>query len=151
MDNLQIKRLKPEDLLLFQKLIRIFDEVFELNESGIPEESYLENLLQKDSFVSFAVLIDQEVAGGLTAYELPKYYSASSEIFIYDIAILPAYQRKGAGKELLKAVKDYARRKGITEVFVAAHEEDIHALDFYHSAGGRSEKVVHFDFPVKEK
>ncbi|NBA88375.1 GNAT family N-acetyltransferase [Emticicia sp. CRIBPO] len=151
MDNLQIKHLGPEDLPLFQKLIRVFHEVFDLNESEIPEEPYLENLLQKDSFVAFAALVDQEVAGGLTAYELPEYYSASSEIFIYDIAILPAYQRKGAGKELLEAIKEYARKKGITEVFVAAHEEDTHALDFYHSAGGHSEKAVHFDFPVKEK
>ena len=151
MDNLHIKRLKPEDLLLFQKLIRIFDEVFELNGSGIPEESYLESLLQKDAFIAFAAMSDQEVAGGLTAYELPKYHSASSEIFIYDIGIRPAFQRKGVGKELLKVVKDYARRKGITEVFVAAHEEDTHALDFYHAAGGLPEKVVHFDFPVKKK
>lgn len=33
-------------------------------------------------------------------------------------------------------------------MFVAASEEDVHALDFYHSTGGEAEKVVHFNYSL---
>ena len=36
------------------------------------------------------------------------------------------------------------RKNGINEFFVLAHEEDEHAVEFYHSTGGKSEKVVNF-------
>jgi hypothetical protein len=31
-------------------------------------------------------------------------------------------------------------------MFVEAHEEDQHAVNFYYKAGGQAEKVVHFNF-----
>ena len=43
-------------------------------------------------------------------------------------------------------LNDDCRQKGVAEVFVAASEEDTHALDFYRSTGGAAEKVVHFTY-----
>lgn len=90
--------------------------------------------------------MENEIVGGLTAYELPEYYSGESEIFIYDIAIRREFQRKGFGRKLLIILEDYCRQSGIKVMFVAANEEDENALDFYHSTGGKADKVIHFNY-----
>ena len=87
--------------------------------------------------------------GGLTAYELPLYYSEYSEIFIYDVAIKPDFQRKRFGTMLLSALKQYCRDNGIKEFFVEASEEDKYAVHFYQSAGGTAEKVIQFNFEAE--
>lgn len=153
MDNrlLQIKKLGADDLVLFQKLIQLFQEVFEMGDSLTPNETALKSLLSKTSFIAYAAVYENEVAGGLTAYELPMYYSGTSEVYIYDIAVKPEFQRKGAGRELLSALKQYCSLNGIKEMFVEAHEEDQHAVEFYHSTGGQAERVIHFNYPLERK
>ena len=145
-EECQIKRLGSHDVIIFQKLIRLFREVFEMEKPGEAEESYLLALLQKPDFIALCAIVENEIAGGLTAYELPLYYSGGSEIFIYDIAIKPAFQRKGFGRKLLVNLEEYCRQSGIKIMFVAANEEDEHAVDFYHSTGGKAEKVIHFNY-----
>jgi aminoglycoside 3-N-acetyltransferase I len=150
MGKIEIKRLGKQNVLIFQKLIRLFQEVFETEQLIACEESYLERLLEKPGFIAYSAIFENEVVGGLTAYELPMYYTANSEIFIYDIAIRPAFQRKGVGKKLLLSLEEYCRQNGINLMFVAASEEDEHALDFYHSTGGKAEKVVHFNYSIDQ-
>lgn len=90
------------------------------------------------------------VAGGATAYVLAPYHARMPELFIYDVAIATQHQRKGLGAKLIAALKDYCRENNIGEMFVPAHEEDTHALDFYRSTGGKAEKVVLFTYDNKE-
>jgi aminoglycoside 3-N-acetyltransferase I len=146
--NYKIVQLSKENGTLFKKLIHLFNEVFETKNSEYPDESYLIKLLEKTGFIAYAIIINNEVIGGLTAYELPLYYKNCTEVYIYDMAVKPQFQRQGLGKKLIEALKDYCRIKNIKLVFVEAHEEDIHAVDFYRSIGGQAEKVVHFNFPL---
>jgi aminoglycoside 3-N-acetyltransferase I len=88
--------------------------------------------------------VEDEVMGGLTACGLPMYYSNRSEIFLYDLAVKPEYQRMGFGKGLIQSLKEYCIKNGIKEFFVMAHEEDEHAIEFYRATGGRGEKVINF-------
>jgi aminoglycoside 3-N-acetyltransferase I len=145
-----IRRLGKEDMLLARQLIRLFKEVFEMEEEIEVSEPNLIRLLENPAFVAYAAMLKNKIVGGLTAYELPMYYAQGSEMFIYDIAVAPDYQRKGIGKKLLSELNDYCRQKGIAEVFVAANEEDTHALDFYRATGGAAEKVVHFTYFTAE-
>ncbi|MGI8951133.1 MAG: GNAT family N-acetyltransferase [Chitinophagaceae bacterium] len=141
-----IKRLGQNDTLIFKKLIQLFDEVFENEISAPANETHLTTLLSKSEFIAFIAIANNEVAGGLTAYELPMYYLENSEVYIYDIAVKSDFQRKGLGKKMLLALNDYCKQNGIKQMFVEAHDEDNHAIDFYHSASGHAEKVVHFNF-----
>ena len=112
------KRLTANDYKTFEELIKLFEDVFEEVNVVIPKQSYLEDLLNKKDFVVFVATLNDKVVGGLTAYELKKYYSESSEIFIYDIAIDREHQRKGVGKMLLSGLNEYCAEKGIKEIFV---------------------------------
>jgi aminoglycoside 3-N-acetyltransferase I len=139
----EIKRLTTEDLSIFNSLIHLFNAVFE-EESKIGSEANSVRLLNDKRFIVITALVENEVIGGLTAYELPMYYSDRSEIFLYDLAVKSEYQRMGIGKGLIQSLKEYCSENGIKEFFVMAHEEDEHAIEFYHATGGESEKVVNF-------
>jgi aminoglycoside 3-N-acetyltransferase I len=146
--HFEIKKLHTNDVTLFQQLINVFEEVFEIEHPEIPTGVYLEKLLSKSDFVAMVVINNQQVVAGLTAYELHMYYAETSEMFLYDIAVQANFQRKGLGKTLLQALEQYCKEKSIKTMFVAAHEEDTHALDFYHATGGRTEKVRHFSYEI---
>ncbi len=144
----QIKRLASTDFSLFTKLIGLFHGVFAMKNFAPGKEPYLKSLLANPTFIAYVVLDRNEVVGGITAYELPMYYSECSEVFIYDLAVKVEFQRKGLGKMLLAALKEYCADKGIHEIFVSANEEDKEALDFYRACGGQPEQVVHFNYVI---
>lgn len=146
--ELQIIKLDKNDLQSFQKLVRIFNEVFELGSQNYVSESHLRSLLENPYFIAFVIQNENEILGGLTAYELPQYHSENAELFLYDLAIKQKFQRKDFGKNLQLKLEEYCREKDIKIFFVAAHEEDTNAIDFYHSTGGQAEKVVHFNYKV---
>ncbi len=145
-NDLQIKRLHKKDVRIARQLFILLQDVFAAGDKTISETSYLKALLDNFSFICFAAIYKDEVIGGLTAYELPMYFSACAEIYIYDIAVKPGYQRIGVGKKLLSAINDYATQTGIKTVFVDACESDEHALDFYRSTTAVEERVIQFTY-----
>jgi aminoglycoside 3-N-acetyltransferase I len=84
--------------------------------------------------------------GGLTAHTLRLTRAEVSEVFIYDLAVVPRRQRRGVGRALVAALRTEAARAGITVAFVPADNDDTHALDFYHAIGGIPAPVTMFTF-----
>ncbi|MCX6602450.1 MAG: GNAT family N-acetyltransferase [Acidobacteria bacterium] len=105
---------------------------------------YLGQLLARDDVWIIAAFADSQIIGGITAYTLPLTRTESSELFIYDLAVLPAHQRKGVGRRLVAALRDGVNAEGIAVAFVAADNEDLHALDFYRAIGGTASPVTIF-------
>lgn len=147
-ENYQIKKIEGADLPLFKDLITLFNSVFEVDGSAIASDTHLANLLSKKEFIVFAALQNGEIIGGITAYEMQMYSSDHSEIYIYDVAVRQDIQRIGVGKKLLLSLNKYSEQNNIKTMFVEAHEEDKHAIDFYHSARGNLERVAHFSFKI---
>jgi aminoglycoside 3-N-acetyltransferase I len=143
--NYQIRRLRADNPSAARQLFVIMQEIF-----GEPPaqagESHVEKLLQNPAFVVLAVFYNGEIIGGLTAYELPMYYADVAELYIYDIAVKPPFQRMGVGKRLLDTIKAYCREVGIKLLFVDASEADKDALDFYRGMGAAEEKVIQFTY-----
>jgi aminoglycoside 3-N-acetyltransferase I len=146
----EIKQLDESDLPLFKSLVDLFNLVFEEDPSNRGSDAHLSGLLGNRQFMALVALAENEVAGGLTAYELPLYYAGHAEVFLYDMAVKPEYQRMGIGKELIRRLKAECREKGAKEFFVLAHEEDEHAIEFYRTTGGKSERVVNFLYETSE-
>jgi aminoglycoside 3-N-acetyltransferase I len=129
-----------------QNLFTMMAEIFA--EDCVPlNDRYIERLLCRDEFWALAALADDIIVGGIIAHELPMTRSESSELFIYDIAVRPNYQRRGIGTLLFRALCVEASKAGIQDVFVPADNDDVHALDFYRSLGGVASPVTIFDFP----
>jgi aminoglycoside 3-N-acetyltransferase I len=147
-DDFEILRLNEADIPAAKQLFQLFKDVFgEEGEVG-PGERYVRSLLKNPSFLCLSAIYKNEPVGGLTAYSLPMYNSESPELFIYDIAIKPQFQRKGIGTKLMSAAQVYCTQNGIKQMFVDAGKADAHALDFYRSMNGSEETVVQFTFSV---
>lgn len=113
-------------------------------------DAYLDRLLGRADFWAIAGFIGDEAVGGLTAHTLPMTRAACSELFIYDIAVRKDQQRKGVGRDLMRALLESAAAVGIHDAFVAADEDDLHALDFYRALGGVAALVTFFTFSRRE-
>ena len=146
--SMEIKKLGGSDLGAFVQLIRLFEEVFEMKDFKLPDENYLQHLLQSDGFFVFVAVQEEEIVGGLTAYTLHQYYSRSPLIYIYDLAVKVKMQRKGIGKKLIAGVNNYAKSLGAEAVMVEAEEPDHHAIEFYRSTGAAGQKTVHFEYTL---
>lgn len=142
--RIEIQKLSYRDIDGFIELLDVFEEVFEMKNFELPGTKHLEALLDKEDFFVFVALSEGKIVGGLTAYSLMQYFSASPLVYIYDVAVLKQYQRQGVGKKLLLGIKDYCKETGIEEIIVQADEADEHAIDFYHSTGAKAAKVVQF-------
>jgi aminoglycoside 3-N-acetyltransferase I len=146
--RIEIQKLGSYQTDAFIELLDVFEEVFEIKHSNTPSNKHLEDLLAKDDFFVFVAVSEGKIVGGLTAYSLTQYYSESPLVYIYDIAVLKKYQRKGIGKKLILGIKDYCKEMDVEEIFVQAEDADAHALDFYRSTGATSTKVTHFTYSL---
>ena len=149
--DIEVKKLTSGDLVRFVDLIRVFEEVFEMQQFKIPPHDHLQRLLETEGFMVFVASHDNKVVGGLTAYTLQQYYSVRPLAYIYDLAVVGSLQRQGIGKQLIVALNKFCKDEGMEEVFVQADEEDTHALDFYRSTGAIAAPVVHFYYPLTGK
>ena len=110
-------------------------------------------MLHRGDFLVIAGLIDGKPVAGLTAFVLPLTRAEMAELFIYDIAGAPTYQRNGIGGRLVQEVRGLAVERGIASTSVPADNEDNHALEFYRSIGGIPSSASRSDrrFPTQHR
>jgi aminoglycoside 3-N-acetyltransferase I len=147
--DVTIRKLNATDYALLTELLSVYKEAFELTNQTWPEGPYLRQILDNPAITFMAAIHQQRVVGGLTAYTLPSVYRPASELYLYDLAVLPRCQRDGVGTSLLRQLIEDCRGKGIKEIFVQADIPDEHAIRFYRKNGGISEDVIHFSFPIQ--
>ncbi|GGG30839.1 hypothetical protein GCM10011344_34720 [Dokdonia pacifica] len=147
-NSFKISRIQENDIKLFIELIELLNEVFE-EPNQVASERQIKKLLNKPDFYAIVAIKEGRILGGLTAYELERYYTDKSELYIYDIAVKTEFQNQGIGKALIHYLKDYSTNNDIETIFVEAHSEDTQAVKFYESTFGKAEKVDHFNFEVK--
>lgn len=123
-------------------------DVFDTPRAALSDD-YLDLLLARSEFWAFAALSDGLVVGGLTAHTLQMTAFEGAEVFLYDIAVHPDYQRRGLGRALVNTLRSEAASQSIGTVFVPVEDEDTHALDFYSALGGVATKVTFFEFGAR--
>ncbi len=141
-----IRRLGAPDIELARRAFAMMAAVFDEAEPRPLDATYVGGLLARREFWALAALLDGEPVGALTAHVLPMTRAEARELFIYDLAVQPAHQRRGIGRALIGALLDRAAEEGIPVAFVPADEEDGHALEFYRALGGAEAPVRIFTF-----
>ncbi|MBL7997818.1 MAG: GNAT family N-acetyltransferase [Candidatus Kapabacteria bacterium] len=144
--EISVRFLDEGGLAAFQSVLRIFEHVFEWEDFTMPSGDYLLAQLRQQHFHVLVAELDGNVTGALTAFTLQMYSSQQPTVYIYDLGVMPDYQRRGIGRALMVELRRYAARIGAADVYVQADREDAHALEFYRSAGGYATDVVHFTF-----
>ena len=155
--KINYEKLTPQDLPLLKELIKIFEEVFEMEDFIVPNDAHLQSLLENESMIFFVATLENKslveneeikVLGGLRGYILPSLYYASSEMYLYDLGVNPKFQRQGIGTKLMEKLKEFSKNLGYKELFVQADLEDNHAIDFYKKTGGQAADVIHFSYEL---
>ena len=134
------KILTASDLKDFTDLLNVFETTFEMKGFSKPEETHLLTLISRTDFKAVVAKKENIVVGGLTIYILDQYYSKKPLAYIYDLAILPDYQRQGIGKGLIEFLVRYCKENRFEEVFVQADKVDDHAIDFYRKTNPTGEE-----------
>lgn len=149
-EELTVDRLSPNDVQPMKALLSVFSEAFDDPESyrhAPPSESYLKERLGSDEFIALVARADNQIVGGLAAYELKKFEQERSEIYIYDLAVAAPYRRRGIGTALIDRLRHIASARGAYVLFVQADLGDKPAIALYTKLGLR-EDVLHFDIQV---
>ena len=98
-------------------MVDVFEEDVGGAGGGPITDEYLDRLLGQDSFWAFTAFAGSEIVGGLTAHTLAMTRSASSEVFIYDLAVRADHRRHGVGSRLIDELRHRASAAGIRVVF----------------------------------
>jgi aminoglycoside 3-N-acetyltransferase I len=142
---MRTKRLTSTDRELAKKLFATMAMIFADECSPLSDE-YVDRLLSSEDVFAVAAFDENNIIGGLTAHMLPMTRSESSEIFIYDLAVLAEYRRMGVGRMLMMALRSTATAAGMQDVFVPVDNDDLHAIEFYRALGGTASPVTFFSF-----
>jgi aminoglycoside 3-N-acetyltransferase I len=148
MSGLEARRLGRGDRTAARDMFALMADVFGEGSESLGDD-YIDRLLGCETFWAFAAFVGPDIVGGLTAHTLPMTRSASSEVFIYDLAVRQTHQRQGVGSRLVRALREAAARAGINEIFVPADNDDEHALDFYRAQGAIASPVTFFTFSTR--
>lgn len=144
MTTVSIHRLTVDDIDGARSAFAMMHAVFEEAPSEL-SDPYLAELLGDPSFWALTAVDDSGPVGCVTAHELAMTRHEAKELFVYDLAVHPDRQRRGIATLLVRALVDAAAADGIEVVFVAADDEDDHALRYYESLGGSPTKATIFD------
>ena len=148
--ELGIQKLEAGQAEHFAEVVRLFEDVFEMQNFKMPPLEHLSKLLTNKDFFVFAAYQNNKLVGGLTAYVMEQYYSTKPLAYIFDLAVDTKCQRQGIGRKLVGAVNQFCTEQGFEEVFVQADQVDEYALDFYRSTRPtEEEKVVHFYYTLE--
>ena len=143
----ETKRVLPGEASLLRQLNSLFAEAFDdpaTYNQAPPSDGYLDRVLAKDDMIVLVALVNDEVVGGLVAYELAKLERERSEIYIYDLAVAGPHRRRGIATRLIGQLREIARLRGAWVIYVQADYGDDPAIELYTKLGIR-EDVMHFD------
>jgi aminoglycoside 3-N-acetyltransferase I len=144
------RRLRPGDEDQARELFAMMAEAF--GEAAEPlADEYVAQLLGSGSFWAVAALESDRVVGGITAHTLPMTRAQAAELFVYDLAVHEDFRRRGLGGLLVGTLRAEAALAGIGAVFVAADEEDAHALAFYRSLAGSESPGAFFAWETPDR
>lgn len=147
-----IRRLGSDDKLAFRQMNALFAKAFADPKSYTgepPSDEYVSALLSREHVIALVSVQDDEVVGGLVAYELEKFERERLEIYIYDLAVDERHRRCGIATALIEHLREIARNRGAWVIYVQADFGDHPAISLYTKLGDR-EDVIHFDISVEQ-
>ena len=78
----------------------------------------------------------EEPIGFVLAYELLRRHGDRTQLFVYEVGVVPEARRRGVATELLRELARIARTRGIRSGFVLTNAANEPAMELYRSLGG---------------
>lgn len=127
--DIEYRRLTPSDLPLALGMNADF-------RAGFADRAAVERFLADGKNLLFAAISGGRVVGFAYGYRMARLDGAADMIYIHEVGVVEAMQRRGVGTAMLGALLDEARREGICKVFLITSRANVAANALYRRAGG---------------
>ena len=97
------------------------------------------------------VALNEGIVVGMVSAVHYVHPDKAPQLWINELGVAPAHQRRGIGLELVKAMLAHGRALGCTEAWVGTEADNIAARGLYERAGGSAEPFVLYFFPFTDK
>lgn len=127
---MECKLLEEKDLELMEDVLKDDNMFFNID--------YLNNFIKNDNSFGFIAKEGNNIVGFAYAYILLR-PDGKEMFYLHSIGILPAYQNKGYGTQLLSFIKEYSKKIGCSEMFVITDKGNPRACHVYEKLGGKND------------
>lgn len=100
---------------------------------------YIRKMLARNDFHVFVAKDNNEIVGGLTAFEIDQYKYGRTELFLYEIEVKKEFRKRGIGTALLEEAKRFCMSKEIPIMFVFTSASNLGAITLYRNTGGKED------------
>lgn len=104
--------------------------------AGFADRAAVEKFLADGRNLLFAAISGGRVIGFAYGYRMARLDGNPDMIYIHEVGVVEAMQRRGVGTAMLGALLDGARREGISKVFLVTSRANVAANALYRRAGG---------------
>lgn len=140
--ELKVIRVKKED----QSVVNFIVTNLTGDSSDRPSENHLDKLLTDDRTYLLAVILDKEVIGYALAYCFPSLYESKNLAYLYDIEVVAARRRKGAGRLLIEALLNYLKADNVSELWLGTAVDNVEGQALFSATGAARTGETFNDF-----
>ena len=140
--NLSIRRLQPGDEKAASQVAAVF-------KAAVLCATSAARFLANPANYLIAAHDRSQLAGFVLAYRLDRLDHSAGQLFVYEIGVLPEFQRQEVGTRLMEFVRQLVADNGLTEAFVFTEHANTAARRLYERTGGRveSDTSILFVYP----
>ena len=99
---------------------------------------YLKNFINNENAYGFVAKEKGKIIGFAYGYSLLR-PDGKTMFYLHSIGILPDYQDKGYGTDLLSYIGDYSKKIGCSEMFIITDKGNSRACHVYEKLGGKND------------
>jgi len=143
MDNIKIRELKEKDL--FNGFLESLDSLRKASDMRPKKAKEIFKKIKSDKNYKFYVaIVDSKVVGTATIFIEQKFIHDGGKVgHIEDVAIRKNYKDKGIGQKIVKALLEYAKKKGCYKTILDCTDD---LIPFYEKIGfKRHSNSMRFD------
>ena len=126
----ECRRLGPEDLELALGMNAGF-------RPGLVEREQAAAFLADRRCWLFAAVGEGQVIAFAYGYRLPRLSDSGEPLYVHEVGVMEAWQRRGVGTRLMEALKAACRADGIPRIFLTAYQSNAGANALYRKTGGQ--------------
>jgi ribosomal protein S18 acetylase RimI-like enzyme len=111
-----------------------------------PPITHLKKLLSDDRTYVLAALLDEVVIGYILAYRFPSLYASNYLAYLYDIEVLAAHRKKGAGRLLMETLLHILKLDDVSELWLGTATDNFVGQALFRKTGGIKSDETFNDF-----